>query len=514
MLLAVVAGFATGCPNKIGEYVDTRDAVDSRTADETSDVSDGGSPPSDSGMQTAVDSDLDRDSHGRDDSNGITDSTLSPDGDVEQSDLCTPTQERCDGVDNDCDNRIDESPNCTFTTLLGGKNADSVHDIEVDPRNGDVVVTAVIGGNVTILKYQSDGTQIWKHLISPNGAGDPEGLAVSKKDGAIYVVGEVQDKFAGQPKIGFGDVFLLKFTSKGKKVWARILGTSEIDEATDLELDRKENALFISGRTNGDLGNNVNAGKGDAFVARYDYNGNVKWITTVASGGHESDHGALAIRRDPPRLLLMSTTSGKIGSLKRSWGNAFGAMLTTDGKHKDEFDWIPYDLDNACKSSSADPKCPMHVPKAAESHGNSTFVVGHYQVLANNVGEDLVATRLGKNGGHSSDKDRWDLSDQDDSPLVDIAIDSKSGHAWVVGDTHGAPVGLTNKGRSDVLVYRYDASMNRKSPRLLGTSNRDFGSAIAVDPVTQNVYIGGSTEGDLGGNLNGGMLDGFIARIR
>jgi hypothetical protein len=89
-----------------------------------------------------------------------------------------------------------------------------------------------------------------------------------------------------------------------------------------------------------------------------------------------------------------------------------------------------------------------------------------------------------------------------------VAIDAL-GNIFVSGQTTGS-LGSANAGLNDAFIRKYDPAGNVLWTRQLGTSSDDFGAGVATDNLG-NVYLAGSTFGDLGGP-NLGSVDAFIAK--
>ena len=92
----------------------------------------------------------------------------------------------------------------------------------------------------------------------------------------------------------------------------------------------------------------------------------------------------------------------------------------------------------------------------------------------------------------------------------DVAVDS-SGNVYVVGTTWGNLDGNVNKGECDLCIVKYDPQGNRQWTKVLGTSGQDCGEGIAVDGQN-NLYVTGWTSGDLDGNVNPGYCSIFVAK--
>ena len=78
--------------------------------------------------------------------------------------------------------------------------------------------------------------------------------------------------------------------------------------------------MFIAGNTNGDLGGAA-AGAGDAFVARYDTNGNHVWTRLL--GTNEADIARSVSADDRRAVYAAGQTAGKLGAAQAAGFDAF-----------------------------------------------------------------------------------------------------------------------------------------------------------------------------------------------
>ena len=87
---------------------------------------------------------------------------------------------------------------------------------------------------------------------------------------------------------------------------------------------------------------------------------------------------------------------------------------------------------------------------------------------------------------------------QADDSALGVAVD-RSGNAYVGGRTVGS-LFAANAGNADIFLCKYDASNNLVWGRQVGSAGSDWSQAhcLALD-ASGNIYIGGTTRGDLGG---------------
>lgn len=91
-----------------------------------------------------------------------------------------------------------------------------------------------------------------------------------------------------------------------------------------------------------------------------------------------------------------------------------------------------------------------------------------------------------------------------------IAIDA-AGNLYIAGYTDGTFDGSINAGGFDAFVAKYDSAGLMQWSRQLGTAQTDSAYAVAVDS-SGNVYVGGSTDGNLSGNQPNAGASLFITK--
>ena len=153
------------------------------------------------------------------------------------------------------------------------------------------------GKNIFIAKYNLDGVLIWaKTIQSPEGEEDDMagGIDVDPEaNGAIYVCGAFSGTAdfnpSGEEKLltseGERDGFLAKFDKEGNYIWVKpAVGTGDM-MVTDVK--RSTAGVYTTGWFKGDVTFNPSAsssGEKDAFLVRYDKDGNFVWSEVKVFG--------------------------------------------------------------------------------------------------------------------------------------------------------------------------------------------------------------------------------------
>ena len=152
-----------------------------------------------------------------------------------------------------------------------------------------VVVTACLAISASPAAAAVSGDELWRRVY--DGPGDdadaPRALAVAPGGTAIYVAGIVTPSGAVKSDVG-----VVKYTSGGRRVWARAYGGSAqaSDQAFAVVCDAAGN-VYVGG---------VVANAGDQFLLiKYSPTGVRRWVRTWDGPGHGYDRvAALAVDAD------------------------------------------------------------------------------------------------------------------------------------------------------------------------------------------------------------------------
>jgi len=92
----------------------------------------------------------------------------------------------------------------------------------------------------------------------------------------------------------------------------------------------------------------------------------------------------------------------------------------------------------------------------------------------------------------------------------DISVDAL-GNIYITGSTDGNLDGNPGAGSDDMFLIKYDSAGNKQWTRQLGSSAADMGMGVGVD-ASGFVYVAGFTYGDFDGNVNQGERDIFLVK--
>jgi hypothetical protein len=171
-----------------------------------------------------------------------------------------------------------------------------------DPTLSDGIdMPSTTNGSIYIIKYNSSGDGQWYNTIEGNSS-----LAFQSTDLDIddnqntYVLGQYyrnpqpSDGIDIPNSQGFSDLFLIKYNSSGDGQWVNQVGSNGYESPGDVKVDNSNN-VYITGTYQNDpvAQNGIDLpnyqGAYDAFIIKYDGDGNGIWSKTI--GGTGSDYG-------------------------------------------------------------------------------------------------------------------------------------------------------------------------------------------------------------------------------
>lgn len=323
---------------------------------------------------------------------------------------------------------------------------------------------------VSFFVVNAQDSRIWATYYG--GAGNNQSHSVATDAfGNVYQAGYtdsiIPDSGGFQNSFGGGnhDAFLIKFDAEGNRLWATFYGGTDSEWGNSVATDALGN-VYLAGSTHSSNGiasggfKSVYSGGGDAFLAKFDANGNRLWATYY--GGSAIEYGTSVATDAAGNVYLSGRTSSNSDISSVGFQNAYGG-------------------------------------------GEDAFLVKF-----DAAGNRLWATYY---GGQDSESQYWDR----------LAIDP-SGNVYLGASTYStsgiASGGFQNTygGGGDAFLVKFDASGNRLWATYYGANETDYGFSIAID-AWSNVYLAGLTYNSTGiasggfQNAYGGGGDAFLVKF-
>ena len=139
-----------------------------------------------------------------------------------------------------------------------------------------------------VAKYSTNGERLWLKSVldvrTALGTTDSAYGVATDRDGNIYVTGDTVDTLPGETKAGGRDAFIAKYDPEGNRVWAHMLGSVADDTARGIAVDADGNAYIVGNTGGGELPSQPPM-LGELFIAKFDTDGNRLWIRQWGTGG-------------------------------------------------------------------------------------------------------------------------------------------------------------------------------------------------------------------------------------
>ena len=342
----------------------------------------------------------------------------------------------------------------------------------------------------------ADPNEVFRTSINVTDSNERAFGTAVDSDGNVYVVGSTGGNLDGQLNNDSDDVYLIKYDAAGEEVYTRMLGSASNSAGFSVAVDSLDNVV-IAGQASGLLSESSFGGGYDAFVTKFDSDGQELFTRQAAPF---ADDGAFDLTIDSSNnIYLAGFARGSVGG--ETFGgssDAFVTKLDSDGTlvYNEQFGDADGEFATAITVDNAG-----NVYVAGTDDGGAEFLrkyddSGGSPSLTYNASLGL----LGVTGD-----------------VTGIALDS-NGDIFVSGHTTNtalaSTVNVAHSGGLDAFILKVlDSDQSLDNVTYIGTSADDFGSGLAIDTSTDELYIAGSTEGTFAGETQKAATDGFVAKV-
>jgi gliding motility-associated-like protein len=422
-------------------------------------------------------------------------------------------------------------------------------------------------GDAILAKYNANGNKIWCTYYGGDHGDFGLGCAVNANGNYVAMVGVTASTLAGviatpgcHQSIWYGgqspdvyDGFCALFDSSGVRKWGTYYGGAGGDQIYNCCFDPNDNLFFCGGSYSSNTGNliatngafqTVFGGNTDAFLAKFDINGNRIWSTYYGSAGYDYAEGCVYDKSG--FVYIVGTTSSSLnistsGCQQPTYGG--GVDPLTMGGFKQigdalivKFDdsgnriWSTYyghgnnDWANSC---NVDSKGDLIV-SGATAYGIPGVIStpGSFQSNYGGGARDAFLLKLNSNGvrqwctfygGTGIEPSNYCAVDANDD--IYLCGYSNSTSSLTTPCSYQPVYG---GGTYDIFLAKFsNAGMRQWGTYYGSTSSEDF--ALCKTDVNGNVFIVGETYGAGAGyfgsvnanqpNFGGGPYDGIIAKF-
>ncbi len=216
---------------------------------------------------------------------------------VSCSNSSTESVKKCN-TSEECGDNYYCSTNICFKSTCIAENKDSNGNLCSDIEKCNIYITGHTTGKIGndqfindidyfLVKYDKSGNLLYKHQFGTSGNDNGNAITVTS-DGFVYIAGNTTGTFEDNINKGDSDIFLSKFDNNGNEIWTKQEGTLGGDAAYKVVADNT--SVYITGYVNGTLNPNIHLGESDAFLIKYDSDGNKQWSkqfgTSLSDGGN------------------------------------------------------------------------------------------------------------------------------------------------------------------------------------------------------------------------------------
>ena len=386
--------------------------------------------------------------------------------------------------------KYDGHGNELWTRRFGTQSEDHGIGVTVD-RAGNLYVVGITRGafpgntglvgidyDAYVRKFDGDGNELWTRQFGTprtSGAQGEDFTSDVAVDGAgnIYAVGSSFGSLLGQSRNTLGyDAYLRKFDSDGNDLWTRQFGTQVSAEAKGVMIDGTGN-VYVVGSTSGALPGQTSMGEGDAFIRKYDADGNELWTRQAGTQSWDSTNGVVV--DGAGSVYAVGSASGALPG-QTHLGNSDAYVRKYDGDGNElwtrQFGRRGLDMAEDVVVDGAGNVYVLGTTRLSlPGQSNMEPVLG---------GSDVFIRKYDTTGNEI-----WtnQFSTQKGDVVAGMVLDG-AGSLYVVGSTEGAFAGQTSSGSYDAFVLKMpDAPLLMPSTGAAADLSPDVTPAAKLTPV-------------------------------
>ncbi len=392
--------------------------------------------------------------------------------------------------------------NITWSTQLGSTGDDWLYAVDVDPSGNLYVAgttseampghTNLGSWDVFVRKYDTAKNELWTVQFGTYAMDVPYDMTVDA-NGNVYLAGYTYETLPGQVNTGLMDAFVAKYDTNGNELWTRQFGSTEVDQAQSVSVDGAGN-VYVGGRTAGVFPFQLTMGGTDAFVRKYDSLGNELWTRQFGTSDFDS---VSALTADTTGHLYVTGNLQDPPVGQPTTGQPYLLKYDADG-----FELWTLEFGEGI----------------ADAWAATTDTVGNVYVAGRTSGSLSDLTHAGGTDAYlrkydPSGSELWTTqfgtAGDDEIRSIDVAVD---GVVYAAGRTTDILPGLSSAGGYDAFVREFDSSGNDRFTWQFGTDVDDVVHAVCAS-THGSAYVAGYTPGALPGRVNRGKTDAFVVEV-
>ncbi len=327
--------------------------------------------------------------------------------------------------------------------------------------------------------------EIWSKQEGTTGKDSATAVAVG--DG-LYVAGVTTGTLPGQNNSGGQDAFLRKYDLNGNVVCTDQFGTSGDENISGIKVT--DTAVYVNGDTTGVFAGQSPMGGDDLFVRQYDLNCQANWTKQFGTTGQDTASSGLGLTPDGTSLFAGGITDPGSGGDT----DAFVQRLDISGNLgcNNQFGTFGNERGGIVLNS---PAVSFAVTTDGGAFGGSDGFVTQFSLGCTENWRTSIGTVVG---------------DEIVSGLGVGPDDNLPEGVFVGSTTTAAYAGFMNAGESDFVLQRYNFATGVLDwTRQFGTGLRETGGIVLNSPF---VWMSGTTTGAFSGFDNAGGTDIVIRK--
>jgi hypothetical protein len=230
--------------------------------------------------------------------------------------------------------RYDKDGNHVWSKRFGASDSQQVLDGSID-ENGNTLLCGHFttgvdfgggalpnagGTDIFIAKLDPAGEHVWSKSFGNTGSDQCRAVTVDSANN-VLIAGD----FSGTIDVdgttltsqGSNDIVLMTFDSDGKLAWAKAIGGTSADRAFGIT-DGADNDFYAVGAVTGtvDFGAGATNGMGseDAWVGRFESNGELVWVTRVGGSAADRAHRVVMMDNGDPMVVGFIDGAADLGT--------------------------------------------------------------------------------------------------------------------------------------------------------------------------------------------------------
>lgn len=434
---------------------------------------------------------------------------------------------------------LSQGPTFTGANHIGGTSNDYVYGLEYNsfgefytvgrfsgtadfnlPNVGSVVYSSAGGNDIFISKRDPMGNEAMTLAFGGSGNDYATSCAITSTNDLV-VVGRFQGTINFSPgpgsttltAAGGDDVFILKLNNSGQVEWARSVGGTNEDIATDVAIDNLGNIIvagYFQGGGDYDPGPGTHTlltnGTRDIFALKLNSSGNFVWAKSAGSSTFDycssvsTDSGNNVILAGRfANTVDFDPGSGVFNETAVGVNDIFVLKLNSAG----DFSWV-----KTAGSSS------INYANDITVDGNDNIISTGYfagtvdfdsgsgtDIITSAGADDAFVWKMTAAGNHI-----WVKSFSGTNSVQGNRLEANSlDEIYVTGkfsgivdvDPSGNSLNFFSNGGTDVFLSHLNSSGDMLSGQFFGTVNADDSRSIAIEPgaSSENLVIGGNFSG-------------------